>query len=60
MDRYGGPHTALSIALLGFLYLAILLYRFGGPRSPITIALLGVLYLAIIMDRYGGSKLQLI
>jgi hypothetical protein len=46
MDRYGGPKTALTIALLGGLYLTIKMDRYGGPQSPLTITLLGGLYFA--------------
>jgi hypothetical protein len=33
MDRYGGSHTALTIALLGGLYLALIMDRYGGPHT---------------------------
>jgi hypothetical protein len=39
MDRYGWPHTALTIALHGGLYLAIIKDRYGGPHTALTIAL---------------------
>jgi hypothetical protein len=58
MDRYGGPKTALAIALLGGLYLAIIMDRYGGPQCTQTL-LFVVLYLAIIMDRYGGPHTAL-
>jgi hypothetical protein len=35
MDRYGGPQTAPTIALLGGLYLAIIINRYGGPKLPL-------------------------
>jgi hypothetical protein len=54
MDRYGGPKTALTIALLGGLYLAIMMDRYGGKTTALTIALPGALYSAIIMVRYRG------
>jgi hypothetical protein len=41
MDRYGGPRTALTIALLEGLYLAITMDRYGGPQTALTIALVG-------------------
>jgi hypothetical protein len=41
MDRYKGPHTALTIALLGGLYFAIIMERYGGHQTALTIALLG-------------------
>jgi hypothetical protein len=41
MDRYGGPHTALTIDLLGGLYLSIIIDRYGGHQTALTIALLG-------------------
>jgi hypothetical protein len=43
MDRYGGPHSALTIACLGGLYLAIIIDRNGGLHTALTVALLGVL-----------------
>jgi hypothetical protein len=46
-----GPKTALTIALPGRLYLAIIMIRYGGPQTALTVALHGGLYLAIIMDR---------
>jgi hypothetical protein len=42
MDRYGGPHTALTIALLGGLYLAIIMDRYGGTKNALTISFLCV------------------
>jgi hypothetical protein len=48
MDRYRGPHTALTIALHGGLYLAIILDSYRGPHTALTTALHGGLYLAII------------
>jgi hypothetical protein len=41
MDRYGGPHSALTIALNGGLYLAIITDRYRGPHTALTIALHG-------------------
>jgi hypothetical protein len=40
MDRYGGPHTALTIALLGRLYLAIIIDRYGGTQTALIKACL--------------------
>jgi hypothetical protein len=40
MDRYGGPQTALTIALLGGLYLAIIMGRYGGHHTPLTLTCL--------------------
>jgi hypothetical protein len=60
MDRYGGPQSALSIALHRFLYLAIIIDPYGGPQSALTIALHRGLYLAIIMDPYGWSLMPLV
>jgi hypothetical protein len=34
MDRYGGPHTALIIALYGGLYFAFIKEGFEGPNCP--------------------------
>jgi hypothetical protein len=57
MDRYGGRQTALTIALLGGLYLAIIMNRYGRPQTAVTIFLLGGLYLAIVMaSKQGHSK----
>jgi hypothetical protein len=39
MDRYRGPHTVLTLALRGGLYLAITMDRYGGPQIILTIAL---------------------
>jgi hypothetical protein len=41
MNRYEGPHTALTIALLGGLYLAIIMDGYEGPQTTLTMALLG-------------------
>jgi hypothetical protein len=41
MDRYGGHHTAFIIALLGGLYLTIIMDRYGGAHTALTIGLLG-------------------
>jgi hypothetical protein len=41
MDRYGWTDTVLIIALLGGLFLAIIMDRYGGPESSLTIAFLG-------------------
>jgi hypothetical protein len=35
MDRYEGPHTALSIALNGVLFLPILMERYEGPHTAL-------------------------
>jgi isoprenylcysteine carboxyl methyltransferase (ICMT) family protein YpbQ len=60
MDRYGEPHTALTIALHRGLYVAILMDHYEKKHSALTIFLHRVLYLAIIMERYGGSTLSLL
>jgi hypothetical protein len=52
MDRYGGPRSALNIALHRGLYLAIVMDCYEGPLSALTIALHRGLYLAKIMYRY--------
>jgi hypothetical protein len=31
MDRYGGPHNALNLALHGGIYLAIIIDQYEGP-----------------------------
>jgi hypothetical protein len=54
MDRYGGPHTAITTALHRGLYLANNLYRYGGSPTILTIVLHRSLYLAFIMDLYRG------
>jgi hypothetical protein len=46
MDRYGGPHTLLSMALHGRLYSPNKLDRYEVPHT----ALNGGLYFSIIMD----------
>jgi hypothetical protein len=60
MYRYGGPQTDLTIALLGRLYIAIIMDLYGGPQTALTIALLAGLYLANIIDSYQGRKLPLL
>jgi hypothetical protein len=35
MDRYEGPHSALTIDLLRGLYLAIIMDRHEGPSSAL-------------------------
>jgi hypothetical protein len=39
MDRYGGPQSALTIALHGGFYLAIIMDCYGGTQTALTIAL---------------------
>jgi hypothetical protein len=52
-----GPKLRLVyIALLGDLYLRIIMDRYGGPQTTITTPLLGGLYLAIIIDLYGQPQ----
>jgi hypothetical protein len=51
-DRYEQPQTPLTIALLGGLYLAILMYGYEVPQTSLTVSLVGGLYLAIINDLY--------
>jgi hypothetical protein len=41
LDRYRGPQTSLTIALLGGLYLAIIMDRHEGLHTALTIALPG-------------------
>jgi hypothetical protein len=41
MDRHEGPETSFTIALLGGLYLAIIMVRHEVPQTALTIALLG-------------------
>jgi hypothetical protein len=50
------PKTALSIASLRVIYLAIIMDRYEAPQSEITIALLRGLYLTIIKDRYEAPQ----
>jgi hypothetical protein len=59
MDRYEVPQTAITIALHGGHYLAIIMDRYVGPQTSITIALHRGFYLAIKMDRYGCPKTAL-
>jgi hypothetical protein len=40
MDRYGRSQPSLTIALLGGLYIAIIMDRYGEPHTALTIALL--------------------
>jgi general stress protein CsbA len=42
MDRYGGPQTPLTIALLRILFSVIIFHRYGGLQTALTIALLVV------------------
>jgi hypothetical protein len=39
MYRHQGPNTALTIALLGGLYLEIKMDLYEGPQTPLTIAM---------------------
>jgi hypothetical protein len=41
MDRCAGPKATIIIALLGDLYLAIIMDRYVGPKSTLAITLLG-------------------
>jgi hypothetical protein len=56
MDHHEGLHSALTIALLRGLYLAIIMDRHDRPHSVLTIALLRGLYIPIIMDRHEGPQ----
>jgi hypothetical protein len=38
MDHYDGLHTALTIALLGVFYIAIIMDRYEGPHTSLTIS----------------------
>jgi hypothetical protein len=53
MDRYGGPQTTLTIALLGGLYISILMDRYRAPNTAINKASQGGLFVDIIMDCCG-------
>jgi hypothetical protein len=44
MDRYGKPHTGLTIALQQGLYLAIIIYGFEGQHTALIVALHRGLY----------------
>jgi hypothetical protein len=44
MDRYAGPHTALSKALHGGLYLDIIMDLYEWPHTSLTIDMHGGLY----------------
>jgi hypothetical protein len=57
MDRCGGPHTHLTMALNVGLYLAKIMDRYGVPHTALSIALHGDLYLPIKMDHNGGGPL---
>jgi hypothetical protein len=59
MDRYGGPHTDITIALYGALYISNIMDRYGGPNTALTLALHGDLFLPIIIDRYRGHHTAL-
>jgi hypothetical protein len=39
MDRYGGPQTAVTIAMHGVLYLANIMDLYGVPQTALIIAL---------------------
>jgi hypothetical protein len=60
MDHCIGLQTALTIALPGGLYLAIIMDHCIGLQTALTIALAGGLYLAIIMDLHRWPKLHLL
>jgi hypothetical protein len=38
MERYGGPQTSHTTALLGGLYLDIIMDRYGGTQTALIIA----------------------
>jgi hypothetical protein len=59
MDRYGGPQSALNIALYTGRYLAFIMDHYERPQSAHTLALHRFLYLAIIIGRCGGSRVPL-
>jgi hypothetical protein len=59
MECDDGPHTAVTIALHGGVYLAIMMDRYERPHTSLTIALHRGLYLAIIMDCYEGHHTAL-
>jgi hypothetical protein len=50
MYRHERPQTALTLAWLGGLYLAIKMDWHERPQTALTITLLGILYFAIKMD----------
>jgi hypothetical protein len=52
MDRHEGPQTALTLALLLGVYIAIKMERHEGTQTAQRRALLGGLYLAIILGMY--------
>jgi hypothetical protein len=39
MDRYEGPQSDLTIALLRGLYFAIIMDRYEGPKSALSVPL---------------------
>jgi hypothetical protein len=47
MDPYENPHSALTIALLRGLYLAIIMDPYDGPHNALSIALRRGLYLGV-------------
>jgi hypothetical protein len=59
MVHYGGPQTAINIALTGDLYLSIIMVPYGGPQTAHIITLPGGLYFAIIIVRYAGHQTAL-
>jgi hypothetical protein len=48
MDLYEGPHTTITIALHGGLYLEIIVDLYEGPNTSLTIVMHGGLYLAVM------------
>jgi hypothetical protein len=60
MDCYGGPQTALNMALHGGLYIDIIMHRYVMNQTALTLAFYGGFYLAIIMDIMKGPKLLLV
>jgi hypothetical protein len=53
-------HNALTIALHGGLYLAIIMDRYEGPQNSLNIAFHGGVYLAIKMDCNEGPVTDLL
>jgi hypothetical protein len=60
MDRYGGPQTHLTIALLTGLYSAIIFDHYGGQKTPLLYPCLEASTQPIYFTVMLGSKLTLL
>jgi hypothetical protein len=60
MDRHHSPQTALTIAFLGGIHLAIIMDMYEEHQTAINIALLGGFYVVFIMTVMKDPRLLLL